>query len=101
MKKLLLGLLLALSLTSASAFDKRECNIAAVNIFYAQDILNDDPAGFAAATAKIKATPAAEFEWSEELKKYIVGIADRLKPGNDPQKVGQAVYNACLKLKQV
>lgn len=99
MKNFLLGALIALASLSASAFTKEECNIAGVNIFYAQMMLNESPSQFAQTTKEIKASPAADLDWSEELKRFIVGLADTLKPGKDPKAVGQAVFDACLKIK--
>lgn len=101
MKKLLLGLLVALSVTAASAFTREECSIAATNIFYAQSTLNEAPARFKETTANIRKAPASDYQWSKSLKKFILGIADRLKEGADPQKVGQAVFDACVNKKSV
>lgn len=99
LKKASFGLLLALASLSASAFTKEECNIAGVNMFYAQMLLNEDPALFAQTAKEVKATSAADLDWSEELKRFIVGLADTLKKGKDPKAVGQAVFDACVKIK--
>jgi hypothetical protein len=103
LKKVILWTCLAvLPILSQASLSKAECQIAAQNVYNAQGVLNEDKAMFEAVTAQVEAAPAATYEWSEELKVYILSIAKKLKEGDDPQKVGTAVFQGCMaKLKAI
>jgi hypothetical protein len=102
-KKLLLAACLAvLPILTQASLSKAECQIAAQNVYNAQGVLNEDRAMFDTVTAQIEAAPAATYEWSEELKTYILSLAKKLKEGDDPLKVGTAVFQGCMaKLKAI
>lgn len=93
-KTIFLSVFMFLSL-SVQAFNKDECKEIAENIYGAQTLLNQSPEVFAKATEQIRAQKAEDMDWSEAQKKAILGIAGKLKPGLDPIKVGQAVFESC------
>jgi len=93
--KRILAALAATIACSAFGFTTPECKEIAENVFAAQSILNIDKSSLDETHAGVKATPAKELGWSEEQKEKILAIVDSLKPGQDPQKVGMAVFNAC------
>jgi hypothetical protein len=93
-KPFLVSFLMFLSF-SAAAFSRDECAEAAQTVYAAQQVLNQSQVAFNAATAEVEAMPAEQLEWSEELKAYILSIVKKLKPENDPQKVGMAVFEGC------
>jgi hypothetical protein len=95
--KVLVACLLAVLPLVTLAFDKHECMEIAQNVAAAQEVMNKSPEVFVQVHDKIKATPAAELEWTQKEKDAIIGIVDLLKPGNDPEKVGSAVYESCIK----
>lgn len=97
-KKFIMVSTLVLSAFTASAFTTDECVEAAENVYQATQMLNTDPVKFKAIHAEIKATPAVEFGWSEQLKAFVVGIVDMLKPGMDAKKAGEATYAVCPKV---
>lgn len=99
LRNLLLGLLFAASF-STHAFTREECNTIAVNIFYAQTMLNEDPVLFEAVRLTLEANPPEALDWTEKMKKAIMGMAKILKPGNNPQAVGEMVYKGCVNTKE-
>lgn len=86
---------------SVFAFTEEECATAAENVFQAQAILNENKALFDETHKKIKATPASEFKWSQALKTFITSTVDKLKPGGDPVKAGNAVFVGCQTSKEL
>lgn len=99
MKKYLAAGLLSLVALTASAFTNEECSIAATNVYYAQKMLNEDPKAFEEVTVIVRKTPASEYGMTDSLKAYILSFIDRMKAGKDEQVIGQAVFDACRKIK--
>ena len=85
-----------LSFSSLSSMSKAECQTAAEQIYSAQGLLNVSPEVFKQTHALVQATPAEEMGVTQELKDFIVSLANKLKPGMDPQSAGMATYQGCL-----
>jgi hypothetical protein len=100
MRKFLIGLLVALACTAASSFTLKECNIAAQNVYNAQNMLNSDPAAFKMVHEIIKSTPPEVYDWSAQLKDFIVRAANSLKEGGNPEVIGNAALEACKRIKE-
>lgn len=96
LKKLLTVLLGAVLSFQVAALTKDECREAAENLFAAQNILNVNPTLFKETHEGILADKPESYGWSPELYEFITKLASKLKPGNDPQKVGKAVFEGCV-----
>lgn len=94
LRNLLLGLLFAASF-SAFAFDKQECAVLAANVAAAQNVLNQDPALFKEVHETVKKTDPAKFGMSKDLMAQVIRMVETLKPGADPNMVGEIVFEGC------